>query len=655
MNLSARLTSWRPQPGGSGAATRLLEFFRYHGPLAPGVRLLRSLRMKGKALVVATAFLVPVIVMTSAYLASASRELQQLASSQEGLAYVTRVMVLSDAVLVLRRDSALQGVGLATPDASAHLAAVEAALVALDQADATAGGRLGTAGSHRALDQAWARVRASDPATRERPFAERALSETLNRLLQSVVAGSGLGIAENAVSRQAQMATLQTLPHLCDMLAGLRGAGAQMLAGGSDAPTSALARQRAQLAALDLVQLGEAGLPTEAGRLARAQALLQRAAQAVFVDRPHGDPAEFIARADEAIAGAVEVHRAGLDEVATRLAKRRDEIERGRRLVVVAVSLAVVLGLYLLTSFYRVMRGGIRQIHDHVGLMASGDLSARPRAWGNDEVAQALDSLGGSLSRLADLFALVRQGVGAVSHASNEIAVANQDLTRRTDESSERLGQVVQGLSRYNEQLEDCGRRVDEAVGVIEEMRLDAVRSRGNMDRLQERMRLLKGKSGEIGEIVTIIDGLAFRTNILALNASIEAAKAGEAGHGFSVVAQEVRRLAQRSADSAREIGEIIGRSTDDIEQGGALAELAGETLRVTDRHVDRAREAMAAIVGITREGQANTHAMLAEVRELDKLTSGNRDMVEQMARASSALSQEGRALTDRVGSFKLT
>ena len=315
----------------------------------------------------------------------------------------------------------------------------------------------------------------------------------------------------------------------------------------------------------------------------------------------------------------------------------------------------LALAVYVLLSFYRVIDGGLLQLKGQVGRMASGDLSARPAPWGRDEVAQAMHSLGESLARLADLFAVVRQGVAAASHASREIAGGNQDLARRTSVSAQSIEQILQGVGRYIEQLDACGNRVDLAEGVVQRMRLDAAHARHQMQQLDERMQSLQKRGREIGEIVELIDNLAFRTNILALNASIEAAKAGDAGRGFAVVAQEVRSLAKRSAESARRISDIIGRSTDDISHGHALAGEAVSALHTTDEQVNRIHAEMQQVVSLTRAGQQNSQDILAELRGLSTVTQENRRLVEQMASASNALSDQGLTLDDKVASFKLT
>jgi methyl-accepting chemotaxis protein len=168
-------------------------------------------------------------------------------------------------------------------------------------------------------------------------------------------------------------------------------------------------------------------------------------------------------------------------------------------------------------------------------------------------------------------------------------------------------------------------------------------------------MSALRGKSREIGEIVTLIDTIAFRTNVLALNASVEASKAGEAGRGFAVVAQEVRSLALRGADSARRIAEIVSRSTEDIETSGALADEAGKSMAEADARVDQIHMAMDDVAALTRSGEKDSAEILAQLTSIQGGTDQSLRLVEQLATASGALRQQSERLTHKVAQFRLS
>jgi methyl-accepting chemotaxis protein len=301
------------------------------------------------------------------------------------------------------------------------------------------------------------------------------------------------------------------------------------------------------------------------------------------------------------------------------------------------------------------MRGGLNQLNHQMQRMAEGDLSARPLPVGGDEVAATMQAMNTSLVRLSDLMAAVRVGVGGVNQASSQVAAGNIDLTARNRETAGSVASVVEGVTRYSAQLQACGRQVEAVVQTVQELRLESARNRKQMARLRERMTALRSKSREIGEIVTLIDAIAFRTNILALNASVEAGKAGELGRGFAVVAQEVRTLALRGSESARRIGDIVMRSTDDIELSGALAEETGLALAKADEHVDSIRVAADDVAVLTRSGEKESAEILRQLTHIHDGTTKSLGLVEQLANASTALRAQGERLAHKVGQFRLS
>jgi methyl-accepting chemotaxis protein len=300
------------------------------------------------------------------------------------------------------------------------------------------------------------------------------------------------------------------------------------------------------------------------------------------------------------------------------------------------------------------MRGGMSQLNHQMDRLAQGDLSARPTPVGADEVAVAMRAMNASLVRLSHLLASVRTGVSGVNHATQLVATGNTELTTRNRDNAGSVAAVVDGVTRYAEQLQACGRQVESVVHNVQGLRLDSVRNREKMQRLRERMTQLRSSSREIGEIVTLIDGIAFRTNILALNASVEASKAGESGRGFAVVAQEVRALAQRGAESARRIGDIVTRSTEDIELSGDLAEETGLALAAADDRIDNIHLAMDDVAGLTRNGAQESADILGQLTDIRDSTAQSLRLVEQLATASNALGTQGRRLAHQIGQFRL-
>jgi methyl-accepting chemotaxis protein len=310
---------------------------------------------------------------------------------------------------------------------------------------------------------------------------------------------------------------------------------------------------------------------------------------------------------------------------------------------------------YLMAAYTVQARSRRKNILQQVNKMAEGDFSGRVDVVGEDDVAQTLQSINKSSMQICELLSTVLRGSAAIQHAAEQLSMGNNDLSERNRRTTLGLEDVVGAVARYASQLEACGKQIESVADTVQVLRCDAASNRKHMGRLQTRMNELRKHSRDIGEIVNLIDAIAFRTNILALNASIEASKAGEAGRGFAVVAQEVRALATRSAESSRQIADIVLRSTEDIDLGAALADETGRALQASDAHVDRIHQAISGVAQLTSEGERESAAILEGVRALSEVTHRNTSLVEQLALAGRSLQSQGSMLSDQVGQFRLS
>ena len=420
------------------------------------------------------------------------------------------------------------------------------------------------------------------------------------------------------------------------------------------AVAEALGRARQQLERVEVMRAHAGGLPD----LPLTRQWLQQAGQRIAASmngapdegRELWPPEDYQRAAAELPALRLASHAQVIQGLNAQLA----ELRQHSRVLLVGLGLALLLSTYLGAAFLITTVSGQRAIQRQIDQMAEGDFSGRIQVRGSDESAQTLAAINASFAELGDLLATVQKGADAIHHSAAQLAAGNTELSTRNRRTTQGLQDVVDGVARYAQQLEACGRQVEAVAGTVQALRLDAASNRKQMGRLQERMSELQRQSGEIGEIVELIDGIAFRTNILALNASIEASKAGEAGRGFAVVAKEVRALAMRSAESSRRIGEIVMRSTEDIALASALADETGRVLGGADRHVDGIHQAIHDVAELTRGGEQESAAILAEVRALSEVTERNTTLVEQLAQAGLSLQQEGASLNDRVHRFKL-
>ena len=657
-----------PDAAGLWAGTK--AYFRFHGVWSPGVRLLRNWSFRAKLGVVLALMGLPLLTMTWHMLDEKHDELRR---AEERLAGAR----LSDALYAFGGSfqdewHALQTGGTAPPVARDGL--YRAVLSAVAEAR-EAGVDISTDWEAQGPVLERAMTATADSAETRRDLLGRMIASVINLQKRAVQTSGVLLSMDHTIKAQASLA-YDDLPALQADVSRLRRLLLQRaalldteprpapelrsswvaLAGLQEAMSRQLARADAQRAILSAP--GVAGGAAGAGAvdpLAALRALRQFAERTVLAADEPMDGAAALALSVTARNEALTLRLALSSALQSTLEGKRRSAEQARRALAITLLGTLMLSLYAFYSVYLVMHGGLKQLNQQMDRMAGGDLSARPMPRGNDEVARTMAAMTTSLAGLSDLLASVRLGVASVSQASQQVAAGNRDLSTRNRATASGLEQLVTGVGGYTAQLEACGRQVEAVVGAVQALRLEATRNRKQMGRLSERLQMLRGKSREIAEIVTLIDGIAFRTNILALNASVEAGKAGEAGRGFAVVAQEVRSLALRSADSARRIGAIMQRSTEDIEHSSALADETGRAMRAADEHVDQIHAAMNDVATLTRSGEQQSAGILVEITQLKDSTAKNLRLVDQLAGASGELRTQGERLTHKVTQFKLS
>ncbi len=316
-----------------------------------------------------------------------------------------------------------------------------------------------------------------------------------------------------------------------------------------------------------------------------------------------------------------------------------------------ALALGALVAWQTTRSITRPLRQGIQAAES----IAQGDLSMRiAAAQQRDEAGQLLQALAHMQTRLADTVAHVRQNAEGVATASSEIAQGNHDLSARTESQASALQQTAASM----EQLGSTVRQNADNAQQANQLALNAsnVATQGGevVAQVVETMRGIHDASRRIADIIGVIDGIAFQTNILALNAAVEAARAGEQGRGFAVVAGEVRNLAQRSADAAKEIKGLIGASVERVEQGSQLVDKAGGTMEEVVTAIRRVTDIMGEISAASKE-QASGVAQVGEaITQMDQTTQQNAALVEQSAAAAASLQTQAGELVNAVAVFTL-
>ena len=315
-----------------------------------------------------------------------------------------------------------------------------------------------------------------------------------------------------------------------------------------------------------------------------------------------------------------------------------------------AVAVAVALGWWITRLITVPVDEAVRATRE----IANGNLAVSLSVRSRDEIGQLLQGLIEMRDKLAAVVSEVRSNAEGVATASAEIAQGNSDLSGRTESQASALEETAASM----EQLGSTVRQNADNARQANQLALNAstVATHGGevVAQVVDTMRGINDSSRRIADIIGVIDGIAFQTNILALNAAVEAARAGEQGRGFAVVAGEVRSLAQRSADAAKEIKSLITASVERVEQGSQLVDQAGSTMEEVVTAIRRVTDIMGEISAASSE-QASGVAQVGEaVTQMDHATQQNAALVEQSAAAAASLNQQAQDLVGAVAVFRL-
>ena len=285
--------------------------------------------------------------------------------------------------------------------------------------------------------------------------------------------------------------------------------------------------------------------------------------------------------------------------------------------------------------------------------VAAGDLSSNIVVDRADETGQLLAALNRMNGSLVTMVTQVRQSAEGIATASSEIASGNHDLSARTEQQASALQQTAASMQQMTstvQQSADSARAASQLAAAAADV---AGKGGEVVQRVVATMGEISASSKKIADIIGTIDGIAFQTNILALNAAVEAARAGEQGRGFAVVAAEVRSLAQRSAEAAREIKTLIGASVEKVEAGSHLVGEAGSTMDDVVSQVRRMTDLMGEINASSTEQTTGIQQVNVAVASIDQGTQQNAALVEQSAAAAESLKQQAAGLLGLVAAFK--
>ncbi|MCE8026568.1 methyl-accepting chemotaxis protein [Billgrantia aerodenitrificans] len=340
-------------------------------------------------------------------------------------------------------------------------------------------------------------------------------------------------------------------------------------------------------------------------------------------------------------------------------AARQDLIQTLVRLWAIAsvINLAITFfAIWITRRTVRQIRRTANDMHEIAQGVAEGrgDLTRRLRVTSKDEIGELARQFNGFLSRIQATLREVRAGANDVYSASLSISRSSDELASRTDQAAASLQQTSSAMEEITSTVENNAEHTGQADQLVRGSAEVARQGRESMQRVEETMGRISASSTKIGEIVSLIDGIAFQTNILALNASVEAARAGEHGRGFAVVAQEVRSLAQRSADAAREIKGLIEASITHTRQGTDIVHQAGVTMQEIFDSIAKVNDVIAEISAGSREQSIGIHEVNTAVSRMDTMTQQNAAMVGHNTATAAAMRSQAEKLTQLINTFVL-
>jgi len=337
--------------------------------------------------------------------------------------------------------------------------------------------------------------------------------------------------------------------------------------------------------------------------------------------------------------------------------KRYDEAkaaESQATTYMVGISLAaLVAGIVLALFITRSVTRPLAAMGHVIETVAQGDLTQRVDIDSKDELGELGRILNSTNEGLREMVLQIQESALAISTASGEISMGNTDLSRRTEEQAASLEETASSMEQITSNVNQTADNARSANTESSKARQVAQDGGAAVTQVISAMEAINQSSAKINEIIGVVDEIAFQTNLLALNAAVEAARAGEQGRGFAVVAAEVRNLAKRSADAAKEIKGLIRESVAKSEDGNKIAAHAGETIQEVVTNVQRVTSLVSEIANATQEQSTGLNEINKAVVSMDEVTQQNAALVEESAAAAESMDAQAHALTEIVARFK--
>ncbi|MBS1207415.1 MAG: chemotaxis protein [Proteobacteria bacterium] len=322
-------------------------------------------------------------------------------------------------------------------------------------------------------------------------------------------------------------------------------------------------------------------------------------------------------------------------------------------LLLLALIATAVIALFISRNLARQLGGEPAYAVSIMKEIAAGNLGTQVKLRDND-TQSLLATIHFMNTRLAGIINGIIDGSESISHAASEISEGNNDLSQRTEEQAASLVQTSSNMQQITENVKSNAENAHKASDLARQTSQTAVKGGKEVDDMLKRMHEISASSQKIVDIISVIEGIAFQTNILALNAAVEAARAGEQGKGFAVVAGEVRNLAQKSAEAAKEIKQLIEGTVEKITDGSRYADTASRAMEEIVTSVNKVTDIVAEISAASTEQHQGIKEISVAIDQMDQVTQQNATLVEQAAVAAQSMTEQSESLRDSVRYFQL-
>src|ERR1700686_4880456 len=342
------------------------------------------------------------------------------------------------------------------------------------------------------------------------------------------------------------------------------------------------------------------------------------------------------------------------EQGATRYQSAQDRYDTLQTFTLIAIAVGllacVISGFNLLRSISRPLNLTLR----HLERIARGDMTEKLSLDAGDEMGQLAASVATMQDGIATMIEQIARGTESIAAATHQISAGNTDLSQRTEEQAASVEETAASMEQLTSAVTQNAEHARQGRALAESTNVAATRGADVVDKVVTTMGQIDESARKMGEIIGVIEGIAFQTNILALNAAVEAARAGDKGRGFAVVAAEVRTLAQRSSQAAKDIKVLITNSSSQVQEGVGLVNQAGTSLTGILASIKQVADIVAEIASASQEQSTGIDQINKALNQMDEVTQQNSALVEENAASAKTLEHQSESMNEKVAFFKL-